>query len=132
MDYDFKAAITDILREQGITKKQLSEKAAIGYYNLSFLPEKWNPSLHTLFSIVDALDVTCDSFLLRCSGQRVQLQRSGKNHADFVAVINHIIGHGQIRNKSTFRHLQSLCADADISIQQLFEDIETNCNRRAN
>ena len=130
MDYDFKVAISDILREQGITKKQLAEKAAIGYYNLSFLPVNWNPSLRTLFSIIDALDVTSDSFLLRCGGQQVLLKRSGKDHSDYVAVINRIFGCMLVRNKSTFQHLNKLCTERDLSMQQLFEDIEANCKWR--
>ncbi len=127
MEYDFRFGLSTGLKKLKMTKRELADLSGMGYYNLSFLPDKWNPSLLTLFCAIDAMNVTCDSFLRLCCGQTEELVHSDKDHSGYVDIINSILSSRKIKPKSSFLRLLEICEIFDCPIISLFEMIEEKC-----
>ncbi len=131
--FDFKFALGSGSKELKVSKRTISEKTSLGYYNLSYLPAAWNPRIQTLAEICDSMNVDFGSFALRASGDLSPIKLSDRDHTGFADIINTILHeHGsksKIKQKSTFKQLILVCDKVNLSVFDLLYEAEKRCNQ---
>lgn len=129
--YDFRKAFKELLKVRRISKKEISERYGIGYYNISNLQDNWNPWLQTVAVILDALKVSCDDFIRFAQGECFSPALSEKSHRNFVDAINKTLIDNDfsfnVKQKTAISQIIKGCETKGMPVTDFFKSVESLC-----
>ena len=129
--YDFRKAFKELLNLRKISKKDISERYGIGYYNISNLQDNWNPRIETVSVLLDALKVSCEDFIRFAQGEYFLPTVSEKSHINLVDAINSSLLANDfsftVKQKTAISQVIKGCETKGVAVTDFFKSVEDLC-----